>query len=103
MTSCISQDNANFKNTPWQEVIGLPLPSEDSTFSAGTPISTERFDDNGEIVSFHSPTPKTPSTMGELVKLFDLWYVIGRVLNYFLIERYMRLNRLCSCGRILSQ
>ncbi|PVH73068.1 hypothetical protein DL98DRAFT_608552 [Cadophora sp. DSE1049] len=83
MTSCISQDNANFKTMPWQEAISLPLPSDEKTFSLGTPISSECFDDNGEIMSLHSPTSKPPlSTMGELVKLFNLWWEIQHFVKH---------------------
>ncbi|KAH7323447.1 hypothetical protein BKA65DRAFT_510823 [Rhexocercosporidium sp. MPI-PUGE-AT-0058] len=84
VTSCISQDNANFKTMPWQEVVSLPLPSDEETFSSGTPISSECFDDDGEIMSLHHPlTSKSPpSTMGELVKLYNLWWEIQHFVKH---------------------
>src|SRR4051794_14425056 len=72
---CISQGNASFKGRPWQEVVGLPLPSDEESFLSGKPISVECYDENGGIESLGTTdlTPG-PSPMGELVKLFGLWY-----------------------------
>ncbi|KAH7378875.1 hypothetical protein BKA64DRAFT_240815 [Cadophora sp. MPI-SDFR-AT-0126] len=83
MTSCISQENAAFKTTPWQEAASLPLPSDEETFASGTPISSECFDENGEIMPLHPLTSKPrPSTMGELVKLFNLWWEIQHFVKH---------------------
>ncbi|KAL5315282.1 hypothetical protein ACEPPN_016149 [Leptodophora sp. 'Broadleaf-Isolate-01'] len=83
VTSCISQDNADFKTTPWQEAVSLPLPSDEESFSSGTPISSECFDDDGQIMSLHPFASKPPpSTMGELVKLFNLWWEIQHFVKH---------------------
>jgi hypothetical protein len=76
MTASISQENAPFKNESWSEVVGLPFPADEASFAAGTPESVEAFDEDGKIVPYNgSNRTDQASVMGELVKLFSLWYV----------------------------
>ena len=45
MTACISQENASFKSDSWTEVVGLPLPTDETSFAAGTPETFEVFNE----------------------------------------------------------
>jgi hypothetical protein len=53
------------------------LPSDEESYASGSPISTEYFDENGNICKSVTSANFKPqaSAMGELVKLFGLWYV----------------------------
>jgi hypothetical protein len=73
ITSCISQDNANFKAEPWQETIGLHFPSDEDSYTAENPITLEFFDEDGNIAVGESLGGQQPSIMAEHVKLFNLW------------------------------
>jgi hypothetical protein len=73
ITSCISQDNANFKVEPWKETIGLYFPSDEDSYAAGSPKAVGFFDENGSFVTEESLPNQQPSIMAEQVKLFSLW------------------------------
>jgi hypothetical protein len=76
ITSCISQDNANFKAEPWKEVVGLALPADDISYASAQPLSHEAFDMKGGVVSIGgSFVGQQSSIMAELVKLFCIWYI----------------------------
>ena len=76
MTACISQENASFKNESWSEVAGLPFPTDEASFAAGEPESTEAFYNFGKVVPYNgSNRTRQTSIMGELVKLLSLCYV----------------------------
>jgi hypothetical protein len=82
MTACISQDNASFRAESWSEVIGLAFPSDEASFAAGNPEWNETFNEVGKVVLVHSLDMVTQtSIMGELVKLFSLWYVARTLLH----------------------
>ena len=56
-------------------MVGLPLPSGQTSFLDGKPDLREVFAPNGDVVPIndeHSKSPP-PSIMGELVKVFGLW------------------------------
>jgi hypothetical protein len=78
ITNCISQENAHFKaGNPWKDALGLPLPSDEDSYNMEKPVSQEYFDDGGSIkVIESSPFKPQPSIMGEMVKLYCLWYVL---------------------------
>lgn len=75
MTSCISQENAEFKSKPWESVVGLMLPSDEDTYASGNPFSAEFYDEDGNIKLINPNSNPVPSHMGQLVKLLNLWYV----------------------------
>ena len=80
ITSCISQDNANFKNEPWKEVVGLAFPSDEISYASTRPLSSETFDAKGDVVSLEEASVENQaSVMGELVKLFCIWYIYLRI------------------------
>lgn len=78
ITSCISQENASFKSENWREVIGLPLPADEVSFSIGNPVSKERFDEQGHLEMFTGEASDHigPSIMGEMVKIYGMWLVL---------------------------
>lgn len=74
INQCVGQENASFKAEPWKDAIGLKFPSDEHSWHAGQPKSTEMFDEKGDIVSFEgSEIPPIASEMGELVKLISTW------------------------------
>lgn len=75
MINCISQGNANFKAESWKEAVGLPLPSDQSSFLAGKPESREIFTGDGEVrpLSVNTDDIAPASAMGNLVKVCSLW------------------------------
>ncbi|CZR66494.1 uncharacterized protein PAC_16395 [Phialocephala subalpina] len=77
ISNCISQDNAYFKSDPWKEAVGLMLPSDEDSWASRKPISTEFFNNSGNIESKGTLSfDRQPSAMGELVKLYCLWWEI---------------------------
>jgi hypothetical protein len=56
-------------------VVGLPLPSDQTSFLLGKPDSKEIFAPNGDIVPINVEPSQNPppSIMSELVKVFSLW------------------------------
>jgi hypothetical protein len=79
ITNCISQGNAIFNSDPWKEAVGLMFPSDEDSWASRKPISTEFFNDSGNIES-NSPLSldRQPSVMGELVKLCCLWSILPK-------------------------
>jgi hypothetical protein len=76
ITSCISQDNANFRAEPWKEVVGLAFPSDEDSYALSLPVSSGAFDEEGNIIyNEASNINRQPSAMGELVKLSCVWYI----------------------------
>lgn len=84
---CISQDNTSFKGRSWQSVVGLAFPSDEESFANGEPNSTQAFSKEGTVVSLtESRLSPQLSIMGELVKLYGLWWVFDKKLSNLLTE-----------------
>lgn len=73
---CLSQNNAAFKAESWKEAIGLPLPSDEMSFSLRQPLIREAFDGDGRLELLGDGYEETGRTsyMAEIVKLLSLWY-----------------------------
>jgi hypothetical protein len=75
MTSCISQD-AGFKSGCWKDAAGLPLPCTEQSFIQGIPELKESFNGDGHLVPVTVPKRPDTAVMGELVKLYAIWYAL---------------------------
>lgn len=77
-TSCISQTNAYFKSDPWKEVVGLPFPAAETSWTMGRPVTCGCFNERGEVACTPGAADKEcePSIMAEFVKLYCLWYIL---------------------------
>jgi hypothetical protein len=95
MTQCVSQENASFSSSSWNEVVGVLLPSDDAAFIDGRLSTAGHLDEKGEISVHGDFTKQTLHTShnAELAKLIGLWYVkdltaqksaYSLVLNHFL-------------------
>jgi hypothetical protein len=75
MTQCISQENAIFVGSSWKEVAGILLPSDDASFTNGTPSSTEYLDKDGEVQfdGQDATSASRPSYQAQFVKLTGIW------------------------------
>ncbi len=84
ITSCISQDNADFKSVPWKEAVGLMFPSDESSWNSRKPFSTEFFNDSGGIESNGSLSfDQQASVMGEMVKASCLWSILQNISSVY--------------------
>lgn len=76
ITSCISQDNASFRATSWEDAVGICLPSDETSFSSGYPISDVAFDVHGDVkpIAGYGDGQSRGSILAEVAKMFSLWY-----------------------------
>jgi Fungal specific transcription factor domain len=77
MTQCVSQGNAQFSGSSWNEVVGVLLPSDDLAFTDGRPSTAGYLDENGDVQVHGEFTDQSSraSHNAELAKLIGLWYV----------------------------
>lgn len=76
ITQCISQENASFKASCWDEIEGLPLPSDEASYLMNDPQPSQCLTSTRDVEQLLQTTvepQKIVSFMSELVKLTGIW------------------------------